>query len=123
MAYINDSALDAGLNWIKTNGTSLHICSAEPTTYAEAATTYELAVAAVTLTGPAAGDTSGRKVTIPQVSDDAVDTTGTATHWALTNGSDTLVATGSLAASYSLDSAGTYTFNATDIESLDFASE
>ena len=122
MAFMIDAALDAALNYVKSNGTTLHICSAEPANYAGIAA-VELASAPVTLTGPADGDTSGRKVTIPAVSDDDVDTTGTATHWALSNGSDTLIATNALSASAELDDAGTYSFSATDIELADFVSE
>lgn len=119
MAYANDTALDAALNWIKTNGTVLHICTSEPATYGAIAAA-QLASEAVTITGPADGDVSGRKITVPSVSADDVDTTGTATHWALSNGTDTLVATGDLSASAELDSAGTYTTAAFAITLPDF---
>ena len=122
MAFIIDAAFDAALNYIKTNGTTLHICSAEPANYA-AISAIELGVAAVSLTGPAAGDTSGRKVTIPAVTADDVDATGTASYWALSNGSDTLIASGSLSSNVAVSSGGTYNFAATDIEIIDAANE
>lgn len=122
MSFTYDAALDAALNNIKTNGTTLHICSSEPANYAGIAA-VQLASAPVTLTGPTAGDTSGRKVTIPAVTADDVDTSGTATHWALSNGVDTLVASNALSASALVDAAGTYNSAAIDIELPDFVSE
>lgn len=122
MAFVIDAALDAALDYIRTNGTTLHLCTSEPANYAAIAAA-ELASAPVTLSANADGDTSGRKVTIPAITGDDVDTTGTATHWALSNGTDTLVATNSLTASVSLDASGTYNFSATDIEIADFVSE
>lgn len=122
MPYVNDSALDAALAWIRTNGTTLHICSSEPATYAQIAS-RELAVATVTVGASQNGDASGRKATIPAVVGDAVDTSGTATHWALSNASSILVATGALSSSVLLDDSGTYNFNAVDIEIADFVAE
>lgn len=102
MAYLNDAALDAGLAWIITNGTSLHVCSAEPTSYAEIAT-YELGVkSGITIGSQEAGDTDGRKVVVPAVTDGTVGTAGTCTHYAISNGTDTLVATKATASSVSL---------------------
>jgi hypothetical protein len=75
----------------------------------------ELASSLVTLTGPTDGDVNGRKAVVPAVSDDAVDTTGTATHWALSNGTDTLIASNSLTTSVALSDSGTYSFAALDI--------
>lgn len=122
MTKVIDAALDAALNYIKTNGTVLHQCSAEPTNYAGIAA-VELASAPVTLTGPTDGDTSGRKVTIPAISGDDVDATGSATHWVLSNGTDTLVASNALSAAVALDASGTYNSAAIDIELPDFVSE
>jgi len=122
MPYLSDAALDAALNHIKTNGTQLHICSAEPANFAGIAA-VELADAAVTLTGPINGDVSGRKVTIPAVSSDGVETSGTATHWALSDNASVLVATGSITPNVALSDTGTYSFTATDIEIPDAVSE
>lgn len=119
MAFAIDAALDAALNYIKTNGTMLHICTAEPANYAGIAA-VELAKAAVSLTGPADRSPSGRKVTIPAVVDDTVDTTGTAAYWALSNGTDTLIASGALSASAALTASGVYSTGAVDIGLPDF---
>lgn len=69
-----------------TEGDKLHICSAQPTTFAEATTTYQLAT--FTVSGGnytlAAGDTSGRKNTLAALTGATIDNTGTATHAAVT---------------------------------------
>jgi len=91
---IHDNVLDAALNYIKNNATELTVCSAEPTTYTEAHTTYKLAdvvIDSADFTGPANGDASGRKITVNQQADIDIDASGTATHVALTNGVDTLL--------------------------------
>lgn len=90
---VADAVLDAALNHIKNNATKLHVCSTQPTTYAEANATYQLASVVIDssdFTGPANGDTSGRKVTIGAQSGMLVTASGTAAHIALTNGTDTL---------------------------------
>lgn len=64
--FTNDDVLDASPNAIKNNATRICVCSAQPTTYAEAITTYKLAIKTITsadFTGPANGDVSGRKRT------------------------------------------------------------
>lgn len=82
---VHDDVLDAALNYLKTNATRMCLCSAEPTTYTQAITTYELAD--VTMASGdftiANGDTSGRKVTVAAKSAVAVDASGTGTHVAL----------------------------------------
>lgn len=116
MAYLNDEALDQGLDWVDTNGTRIDICSQEPTTYAEATSTYTLGnKTGLNTSATQDGDTSGRKVTVPAITDGSVTGTGTATHWALTDGSAVLVATGSLASSQAVTSGNTFTLGAIDI--------
>lgn len=72
-------------------GVAIHLCSAEPTTYTEATTTYNLASKAVDSGDyiKANGDTSGRKNTLTP--DPAADATanGEGTHVAVTRTSDT----------------------------------
>lgn len=119
MAFINDSALDALVNYVKTNGTRIDICSQEPTTYAEATSTYTLGNDTVTITGPTNGATNGRSVTVPAVSDANVTGTGTASHWALTDGSATLVATGALSSSQAVTSGNLFNLTTFDINAAD----
>lgn len=83
---VSNNVLDAALNYVKNNSTRISVCSAQPTTYTEAVTTYKLAIktiSATDFTGPANGDTSGRKVTSNQHTGITVDTTGTANHVSL----------------------------------------
>jgi len=80
--FTHSDVLDGALNIIKNNSTRLIACSAQPTTYAEATSTYELADVTVsssdyTITN---GDTSGRKLTRAAKSAVPVDVSGTVTH-------------------------------------------
>jgi hypothetical protein len=78
---IHTDALDALLDYIKTNGLEITLCGTEPTDYTEAHTTYMLAAVVIDssdFTGPATGDVSGRKVTIVAQSSITPDAAGTA---------------------------------------------
>lgn len=120
MAYLNDEALDQGLDWIIANGTRIDLCSTEPTTYAQATSTYSLAYkTGITVGATQNGDTSGRKVTIPAVTGGTVSTSGTAAYWALTDGSSVLVATGAMTSSKTMNSGDTWSSGAADIEYSD----
>lgn len=79
---VHDDVLDGALNVIKNNCTKQVACSAQPTTYTEALTTYALATATMTSTDftAANGDTSGRKLTTAAKSGVLIDVSGTATH-------------------------------------------
>jgi len=95
-------------------------CSAEPTTRTEAVTTYALADATMvadTDYTKADGDTNGRKVTVAAKSTITVDTTGTATHVALVDGTRLLYVT--TCTSQALTSGNTVNFPAWDIEIAD----
>lgn len=113
---LNDNVLDQGLNYITTNGDRIDICSLDPATYASATSTHSLGNAATTTGAPQNGDVSGRKVTIAAISGGSVTGTGTATHWALTDGTGVLIATGSLAASQAVTNGNTFDLAAFDIE-------
>lgn len=116
MAYINDEVFDQGLDYADTNGTRIDICSQEPTTYAGATSTYTLGNKTGLNTGaPQNGAVDGRRVVVPAISDGSVTGTGTATHWALTNGSSILVATGALSSNQSVTSGNTFTLDAISI--------
>lgn len=71
-------------------GTNIHICSAEPANYAGiAAVTLATAVISGSYT-KAAGDTSGRKNTLPAQTGVSISATGSATHVVVSNGTDTM---------------------------------
>lgn len=82
---VNTAVLDLALNDIKTNGTKMVVCSAQPTTYAEANATFMLANVAMSSADYtlAAGDTSGRKVTTGAKTGNTITNSGTATHVAI----------------------------------------
>ena len=116
---VHDDVLDGALNIIKTNSNIMTVCSAEPTTRAEAVTTYALGDV-VMATGDftnANGDTSGRKTTVGSKSGVTVDATGTATHVALCDATRLLYVT--TCTSQPLTSGNTITFPAWDIEIAD----
>lgn len=82
---VHNDVLDGALNIVKNNATRMTVCSDEPTTYAEGNATYALAdvtVASGDFTN-ADGDTSGRKCTVAAKSGVLIDASGTATHIAL----------------------------------------
>jgi len=122
--WCSDTYLDKFLEGID-DCTLLTVCSAQPTTYAEASSTYALADIALTAGAGngdytiANGDTNGRKLTIAQQANVAIDSSGTATHVALSvSGSSTLVYV-TTCTSQALTSGGTVTVPAWDIELSD----
>jgi hypothetical protein len=112
---------DQGLDFADTNGTKIDICSSEPATFA--------AIAGVTLgnktglnTGATEdGATNGRRVIVPAITDGTVTGDGTATHWALSDGSAILVATGALSSSQAVTNGNTFTLDAISITIADAA--
>ena len=93
---LDDSVLDAALNIVKNGGTQLCICNAQPTTYAEATSTFKLALKTGLTSGSYTGpvdDTSGRKLTVNSQAGVAVDLSGTAVYTAICSGSVFLAVT------------------------------
>ena len=121
MTFIADTVFDNGLTTVDTNGTRLDICSQEPTTYAEATSTYTLGNDTVNTGAAEAGATDGRRVIVPAITAGSVTGTGTANHGALTNGSSVLYATGSLSSSQAVTSGNTFTLDAVSITIRDAA--
>lgn len=92
---VADSVLDGAFD-VLDQATIQTVCSAEPTTRTEAITTFALADVALTPDTDftkANGDTSGRKCTVAAKSGVNVDSSGTATHVAVCNGSILLYVT------------------------------
>ena len=116
--FASDAVLDALLDKVAT-GTILTVCSAQPTTRTEAVTTFKLADVTVDSGDftKANGDVSGRKVTVAQQANVPVDSTGTATHVAICDGSTLLYVT--TCTSQGLTSGNTLTVPAWDIEVAD----
>jgi hypothetical protein len=82
-----DYVLDNGLVGLKATATHIYLCSAEPTSYLDATTTFALGNknfgAGNCFTGPAARSPNGRKLTTVAVTDGSITGTGTATRWAI----------------------------------------
>lgn len=90
--FLPDATIDDMLDIIADNCTRVDICSTQPTTYAEATSTYSLGN--YTLTAGAGngdwtianGDTSGRKLTLGAQTGNNASADGTAGHLAFTDG-------------------------------------
>ena len=120
MPLIYDTALDAAIGVVITNGTALSLCSQEPTSYAQVGT-YGLAKdTTVTCAAASDGASTGRRTVVP-VCDCVASASGTATHWALHNNSSVLVATGALSSSVAVTSGVTYTTVAFSVTVADAA--
>jgi hypothetical protein len=117
-AHVNDSVIDNGLASLKAAARYVYICSAEPTTYAEASSTYALGVkdwgSAIAFPGAIAAGTNGRKLTTGAITDGVVSGNGTVTNWAITDGAN-LLAVGALSASQAVTSGNTFSLGAFDI--------
>lgn len=116
--YAHTDFQDGALNILKVNVTRMTACSAQPTTYAEGNATY--ALANVTLaTGDftlAAGDTSGRKVTVGAKTGISVGTSGTVTHVALLDVTNSKLLYVTTTASQGVSSGGTVDIGSWKVE-------
>ena len=119
---VHDDILDAALDFLVDNATFLCVNSAEPSTYAEAYTTYALARVAITSADFAAreaGSTSGRKMTVSAQSSISNIATGIATHVAIvgTDADDTnAVLYGTTCVAQAITSGGVTNVPSWDIE-------
>lgn len=110
---IADAAFDAAVGYVISHGVNLALCSQEPANFGQVAT-YRLAFANGITPGAASdGSPSGRKTTIPATTV-VGSAAGTATHWALYDGS-VLAATGPLNASLAITSGISYAVAAFDV--------
>ena len=118
MASISDYVLDAALSKLDLEANRIDITSQEATDYTGATSTYTLGNStSVSFGAPQDGDTSGRKTTCAAISDGTVTGSGTATHYAITDTSNTrLLCTGSLTTSQAVVSGNTFTVAAFDVE-------
>lgn len=92
--YLSDTALDTLLDYIST-ATEITVCSAEPTDYTKAHTTYMICTQTIDSADFTKddGDASGRKVTVGAQTGISVTNPGTSAYIALTiPASSTLIA-------------------------------
>ena len=118
---IHDDVLDAALNVLELYGNEINVCSAQPTTYAEAHATYMLAQHTLTTADSiiSNGDSSGRKLTWSQQADITISNSGTATHVAITATGDSRLLLVTTCTSQALTSGNTVTVPSFDDELSD----
>ena len=121
MPFINDEVFDQGLDYADTNGTALLICSTDPGGTYATATANKLASETVNTGATQDGATDGRRVIVPAITAGSITTTGTASHWALTNGTNTIVASGALSATQAVSTGNSFTLDAISITIRDAA--
>ena len=116
MAFINDEVFDQGLDYADTNGTRLDITSTDPGgTYATVTGNTLGNKTSYNVQATSNGATDGRRVIGASFTDGSVTGTGTATHWAITNGTDTVIASGALTSSQAVTSGNTFSLDAISI--------
>ncbi len=117
--YINDEVFDGGLDVLDALTARIDITSQVATTYGNATTdgAYSLGNKtglAIDAPGPA-GSGTGRSVSVDAITDGTVTETDTATHWALTDGSAVLYATGPLTTPQGVTDGNTFSLDAIEI--------
>lgn len=117
MATLNDRVLDNGLTVLDSEADRVDICSSEPTTYSAATGSASLGnTTSISISAPANASPNGRKVTLAAITGASVTATGTATHYAITDVSESrLLATGALSSSQAVTSGNTFSLTASDI--------
>ena len=120
---VNDAVLDAALNYIADNGTTLHVCAGQPTSITTGTLAGATELAEFTLTVGAGngdytlanGDVSGRKLTVAAQTGASITASGTADHLAITDGTSSLIYVTTVT-SQAITSGGTVDTSAWDIE-------
>jgi hypothetical protein len=120
MPMLSTAVLDAALDHLSTNATSLRICSGtESSTYATV-NTNTLASATPSYGAAGTGSPSGRKKTVAAISSGTYSASGTATYIALVNtGATTVHATVALTTSKAVNSGDTINLGAFDVTITD----
>ena len=111
MAALNDKVFDSGLNVIDTDTENLYILSGDPgLTWSNIGTLGLGNKATPSIAAPSDRSGGGREVVVSAITDGSVTANGTATHYALTDDSLTLIlASGPLSASQGVTSGNTFT--------------
>lgn len=114
MAFLADRVYDNGLTTLDTEATHVYVCSQEPTTYAEASSTYALGnKSSLSIGAPAARSGGGREVTVAAFSDGNITANGTATHYAIVDSVNSrLLATAALTSSQTVTVNNTFSLAA-----------
>lgn len=113
--FANLAGNDAALTYW-TDADKMVICSAQPTTFAEANTTFKLAEVAPTFDAITAGTVSGRRRRVQAKTGVSVLTAGTGNHVALVKTADSTLRYVTTAPAQALASGGTVDVGQWDIE-------
>ena len=110
MATLNDRVFDNGLTVLDTEANRIDVTSQEATSYTSATSTHTLGNStSLSIGSPADRSGGGREVTVAAISDGSISGSGTATHYAISDTSNSrLLVTGSLSASQSVTSGNTF---------------
>ena len=118
MSYLHDRVYDNGLTVLDTEANILHICSAEPASYAAVAgvSLGNKTLAAGGIGAPAARTPNGRKVTVAAISDGTVTAAGNASHYAIVDSVNSrLLVANALASTKAVVTGSPFTLAAFDI--------
>ena len=118
---VADVVLDAALAKIA-QADGMVACSQQPTSFAEAATTYKLANTSMVTSDDYTigdGDTNGRKVAVSQQTSVWITATGNGNHVALVDSDNAELLYVTTATSQTLTTSNTMTFNGWDVELAD----
>ncbi len=105
------------LQFLDTEANKITVTSQEASTFAEANATYALGNStSLSINAPANRTGGGRKVTVAAITDGSITGTGTATHYAIIDTSNSrLLATAALTASQAVTNGNTFTLATFDI--------
>lgn len=111
MASLHNDVFDNGLSTIDNNTETLHICNADPgLTWGNIATYGIGNKATPTIAAPSDRGAGGREVVISAITDGSVTSTDTASHFALTDDSETkILVSGALGGSVAVSSGNSFT--------------
>ena len=111
MATLNNRVFDSGLSVLDTEANKIVITSQEATTFTNANATYALGNStSLSIAAPSDRSGGGREVLVAAISDGSVTATGTATHYAILDTTNSrLLATSTLRASQSVTSGNSFT--------------
>jgi hypothetical protein len=117
---LEDRVLDLGLNVLDTESTHIYVCSQQPTTFAEATTTYARGFknfGAGNAFGAPGAWASGRKTSSVAITDGTITTTGTVACWAAVDATNSrLHAAGDLTGGGAVTAAQSFSLGTFDVQ-------
>ena len=110
MATLNDRVFDNGLTVLDTEANAIHVTSQEATDYTDATSTSTLGNStSLSIGAPADRTGGGREVTVAGITDGSITGTGTVTHYAIVDTTNSrLLVTGALTTQQSVTNGNTF---------------